>query len=193
MVLSRNRSAACARASRCVLIPADSVVSSSLCRYHTMSGNAAIEEVQNRGKALPRVRMRASKQVAALFALAGNWINHSCQFAVLIQLCCCRGWQHRHARLRRAAVHVRTYIYTRLRERLRRRETGFHFALSFNHAIVGFAIPVVAASVCKTAEGSGGSCACISMRVNIYTGWDVLVSPTARPRDVTAFWCRRMV
>jgi hypothetical protein len=128
MVLSRNRSAACARASRCVLIPADSVVSSSLCRYHTMSGNAAIEEVQNRGKALPRVRMRVSKQVAALFALAGNWINHSCQFAVLKQLCCCRGWQHRHARLRRAVTHVRTLavqIYTRPRERLRRWETGF--------------------------------------------------------------------
>ena len=101
----RNRVTAGARASRSVLIPADSVVSSSLCRYHTMSGNAAIEEVQNRGKALPRVRMRASKQVAALFALAGNWINRSCQFAVLIQLCCCRGWQHRHARLRRAVAH----------------------------------------------------------------------------------------
>ena len=52
-------------------------------------------------------------------------------------------------------------------------------AMSFNHAIVGFAIPVVAASVCKTAEGSEGSCACSSMRVSIYTGWDVLGTPTA--------------
>ena len=50
---------------------------------------------------------------------------------------------------------ARTLAHEQVALLLRRRVTGSS-AVSLNHGVIGFAIPVVAASVCKTEEGSGG-------------------------------------
>ncbi len=81
---------------------------------------------------------------------------------------------------------ARTLAWEQVALPLRWRVTGFTTAVSVNHAVVGIAIPVVAASSCETAEGGGPVCVQFHARQPLHRV-GCFVTPDERPRDVTAF------